>query len=97
MRTKYMSLHCMKSNGKIYCDVYYTNIDLTSLRWLTEVKNVIIPFINIFELKFHKHTTNSIKLNGKKIEFHNLRRIIFEFASQFINEHHKTINHSIIN
>ena len=92
-----MSLHTIKSSEKIRCDIYYTNIDLTSLRWLTEVKNVIIPFKNIFDVKFHKHTTNSIKLNGHKIEFHNLRRMIFEFASQVINEEQNSINLTIIN
>ena len=91
-----MNLHPIKSSKKIRCDIYYSNIDLTSLRWLTEVKNVIIPFKNIFDVKFHKHTANSIKLNGHKIEFHNLRRMIFEFASQVINEEHTLSNLSII-
>ena len=79
-----MSLHTIKSSEKIRCDIYYTNIDLTSLRWLTEVKNVIIPFKNIFDVKFHKHTTNSIIFDNQSINLHDLKELLFESLLQTI-------------
>lgn len=73
-------------NRTIDCEIYYSNLDLTSLRWLSEVKNIINHHEKLINVKYHPSKSNNIILNQKSIEFHDLKRTIFEFTVKLLEE-----------
>ena len=83
----------MENNEKLSLkvDIYYSNMDIDSLRWISDVKNEINKYKTSIEYNFHELssryaknrniTTELITLNGKKITLLQLREVI---KSQFI-------------
>lgn len=93
-----MSLNFPKTkliHMKIACDIYFNKSDLTTLRWLSEVKHVINPLEPVITVSFIKSNSNSIAFNKKDISLHDLKRVIFELAIE-MSEQAKDFEKSII-
>lgn len=79
---------------KVICDIYFNDSDLTSLRWLSEVKRTINPLESVFTVSYIKSSLNCIVINKKYISLHDLKRVIFELTielSEEVNEIEKSI------
>lgn len=61
---------------KITCEVFYKNNDITSLRWITEIKLFLRAYDNFVTISYHASNKNCILLESKKIDFHNFHQII---------------------
>ena len=80
---------------KIHCDIFYSSNDITALRWLTELKQLIIPYQDFMVLNYYETDSpvarkvhvysDCILLNSKKVTFTEANKMLFEFATQFTN------------
>ncbi len=67
-----------EDDPKYRCEIFYKGNDVTTLRWLTEIKLFLKPYADLIDLTFQSSYSNYILLNDKKIEFHDLDKTINE-------------------
>ena len=63
---------------KYRCEIFYKSNDITTLRWLTEIKLFLNPYSDLIDITFHSSYSNYILLDNKKIEFHDLDKTVNE-------------------
>ena len=88
---------------KINIDIYYSEHDITSLRWLNEIHKMIQPyqkFININEYPIETANqliiqTDTIKINKKKINFSDMDKSVIEIIQEIIYSYSCEINPKI--
>ena len=70
-------------------DIYYSNRDVTSLRWLSEIKNEIKKYQAPINFRFHELNSNYAKqMNiSKELITLNDEKIIFLQLKNLINNH----------
>lgn len=81
---------------KIHCDIFFSNRDITALRWVSEINRILAPYqdyvvINVHEVR-SEHAremqifTDTVLINNQKLEFFEVNRKLFELATEFVNE-----------
>ncbi len=81
---------------KIQCDVFFSNRDITALRWVSEINRLLTPYQDYVVINVHEINsdigrklqifTDSVVINNQKIEFYEVNKTLFELATKFINE-----------
>lgn len=81
---------------KIQCDVFFSNKDITALRWVSEINRLLSPYQDYVVINVHQVNsdqarkmqifTDAVVINNEKIEFYEVNRTLFELATKFINE-----------
>ena len=82
--------------GKIQCDVFFSNKDITALRWISEINRLLSPYQEYVVVNVHQVNsdiaremqinTDTVVINNEKIEFFEVNKTLFELATKFINE-----------
>ena len=80
--------------GYLNLDVFYSNKDITSLRWITEIKNELKKYYPLVNCHFHELnseyakerniSTELILLNNKKILYQHLKSKIKHFHKNLL-------------
>ena len=91
---KHQKYHHMQE--KIQCDVFFSNRDITALRWVSEINRLLLPYQDYVVINIHQVNsdqarklqifTDSVVINNEKIEFYEVNKTLFELATRFINE-----------
>ena len=69
-------------HSKIFnCEIKFKIKDITSLRWLTEVKSVLKPFHNKLNIVYYPSSANYIILNNDIVELYKLEKYILNNLS----------------
>ena len=81
---------------KIQCDVFFSNRDITALRWVSELNRLLAPYQDYVVINVHQVSsdqarkmqifTDAVVINNEKIEFYEVNKTLFELATKFINE-----------
>ena len=87
----------LKNENKITVDVFISENDPTVLRWITELHTCIRPYQEFVIINVHNRDTNNmakqlhlstdtILLNEKLVQFHNLEIELVKMAKKFLDE-----------
>ena len=81
---KIKTVDLQHSHPRKNCGIFFAKNEITSLRWISKVKLVLLTNKNYIKLNFHSCSTNSIIFNNLRINLHDLRELLFESLSQTI-------------
>ena len=85
---------------KIHCDIFFSKKDVTALRWISEINQILKPYQDYIIINVHQVSsdraremqifTDTVIINQQKLEFCEVNRKLFELASEFVNETQET-------
>ena len=81
---------------KIHCDIFFSNRDVTALRWVSEINRLLAPYQDYVVINVHEVNSDharkmqifadSVVINNQRIEFYEVNKTLFELATEFVNE-----------
>jgi hypothetical protein len=91
---------------KVHCDIFFSQKDITALRWISELQKKTQPYqdyiiINFYEIQSEEARkmniySESVLINNQKVEFYEINKALFELANEYVNlkKEIELINHS---